>query len=170
MPRLSLRPALWIVMAALGATLTLPASAQWKWRDKGGQIQYSDRPPPAGTADAEILQRPDVTAKKATAAAPPASGASAPLLVPKTGADPELEAKKKKAEQEEAAKKKAEDDRIALAKTDNCSRARGQLRALTDGQRMYRMNDKGEREVMDDNARATEEKRTREVIASDCKQ
>ena len=98
MPLLSLRPALWIVIAALGATLSPSASAQWKWRDKSGQIQYSDRPPPADTADAEILQRPEVTARKATAAAQPASGASAPLLVPKAaGADPELEAKTKKA-------------------------------------------------------------------------
>lgn len=164
---LSLRPALWVLMLALGAALSLPASAQWKWRDKAGQTQYSDLPPPAGTPDADILQRPLPTAAPRPVAA--ASGAaSAPLLVPKSG-DPELEARRKKAEQEEAARKKVEDDRIAVAKVDNCARAKVQLKAIDDGQRMSRINAKGEREYLDDKGRAEEAQRSRNVIAADCK-
>ena len=34
------------------------AQTQWKWRDAQGRVQYSDRPPPAGTADKDILARP----------------------------------------------------------------------------------------------------------------
>ena len=37
------------------ACIALPAEAQWKWRDKGGHVQYSDLPPPAGTPDQDIL-------------------------------------------------------------------------------------------------------------------
>lgn len=158
------RPVLWMLLWALGSTLSLPADAQWKWRDKGGQMQYSDLPPPYGTPDADILQRPAPVAARPAASA----AASAPLLSPKLG-DPELEAKRKKAEQDEAAKKKAEDDRIAVAKVDNCARARVQLKALDDGQRMSRLNAKGEREYLDDKGRAEEAQRARNVISADCK-
>ena len=169
MPLLSLRPALWVLLLALGVALSLPAAAQWKWRDKAGQTQYSDLPPPSGTPDADILQRPSATAAPRAVAPNASAASSAPLLVPKTGSDPELEAKRKKAEQDEATKKKAEDDRIAVAKVDNCARAKVQLKALDDGQRMSRINAKGEREYLDDKGRAEEAQRSRSVIAADCK-
>ena len=156
-----------VVVALLAAAITLPAQAQWKWRDKSGQMQYSDMPPPNGTPDADILQRPAPSAPRAAAAS--ASGAaSAPLLVPKTG-DPELEARRKKAEQDDAARKKAEDERLAMAKVDNCARAKVQLKAIDDGQRLSRLNANGEREFLDDKGRAEESQRARNVIASDCK-
>jgi hypothetical protein len=156
--------------AVLGALLAVPAQAQWKWRDKNGQTQYSDLPPPAGIADSDILQRPNPTQRLAPAGAMPASGAAsgAPALAPK-GNDPELEAKRRKAEQEVAAKKKAEDEKVAIAKADNCLRAKAQMRTLDSGVRIARTNDKGEREFMDDSARAAEGKRTQDIIASDCK-
>ena len=157
--------------AVLGALLAAPAQAQWKWRDKGGQVQYSDLPPPAGIADSDILQRPNGTQqRRAPVAAPtPASAASgAPALAPK-GTDPELEAKRQKAEQDEAAKKKAEADKLAAARADNCTRAKAQLRTLDSGVRIARANDKGEREFLDDAARAEEAKRARDIMASDCK-
>ena len=156
--------------AVLGALLAVPAQAQWKWRDKNGQTQYSDLPPPAGVAESDILQRPNATQRAAPAAAVAASGAAsgAPALAPK-GSDPELEAKRRKAEQEVAAKKKAEDEKLAIAKGDNCLRAKAQMRTLDSGIRIARTNDKGEREFMDDAARAAEAKRTQDIIASDCK-
>lgn len=169
MPRLSPRPGGWALLLALGVAVSLPAAAQWKWKDKAGQTQYSDLPPPPGTPEADILQRPAPTTVRPQAAPASATpGASAPLLTPKSG-DPELEAKKKKTEQEEAARKKAEDDRIAVAKLDNCARARVQLKAIDDGQRISRINAKGEREYLDDKGRAEEAQRARSVIAADCK-
>ena len=169
MPKLNARPALWVLMVALAAAVSLPASAQWKWRDKAGQTQYSDLPPPSGTPEADILQRPAPAAAPRAAAPSAAATASAPLLVPKTGGDPELEAKRKKTEQDEAAKKRAEDDRVAVARVDNCARAKVQLKALEDGQRLSRINAKGEREYLDDKGRAEEAQRSRNVIAADCK-
>ncbi len=41
--------------------------------------------------------------------------------------------------------------------------------ALDSGIRIARVNDKGEREIMDDSARAAEAKRTQGLIASECK-
>lgn len=157
-----------VFAALLGAAAALPAAAQWKWRDKGGQIQYSDLPPPAGVSDGDILQRPGSAQRRmaaAQAAASAASGAaSGPRLV-----DPELEAKRRQGEQEKDAKLKAEQDKIAAARADNCTRAKSYMRTLDDGMRISRVNDKGEREILDDKARAEEARRTREVIASDCK-
>ena len=161
-----------VLAALLGTTLALPASAQWKWRDKNG-VQYSDLPPPAGVAEADILQRPaaatrrGITPVAAASAAPAASGALAPKTV-----DSELEARRKKTEEENNAKKKAEEKaeetRVAAAKADNCSRAQAQLRTLDSGVRLAQMNEKGERIVMDDTARASESKRARDMIAQTC--
>jgi len=163
MPRLSVV----VLSALLGAVIALPAAAQWKWRDKGGQIQYSDLPPPPGISDQDILQRPG-TAQRRAAVAPPvaASAASAPAA---KMIEPELEAKRRKAEQEQAAKTKAEEDKVAAQRADNCARAKAYLRQLDDGLRISRVNDKGEREVLDDKQRAGETQRARDIIASDCK-
>lgn len=163
-----------LLAALLGLTLAGPASAQWKWRDKAGHTQYSDLPPPPGTPEANILQRPrgaNATAPRApaaTAAPAPAAASAAPLAAARAS-DPELEARRKKAEQEVADKKKAEEDRIAAARAENCSRAREALRTLDSGMRMARVNEKGERIILDDTARAAETKRAQGTVATDCK-
>ena len=157
--------------AVLGLTLALPAAAQWKWRDKAGQTQYSDLPPPPGVAESAILQRPAAAtpSRRAAPVAAPASAASAAPLAAARASDPELEARRTKAEQDVADKKKAEEAKTAAARAENCARAKAQLRTLDSGQRMARTNEKGEREILDDLARAAEAKRTREVMASECK-
>ncbi len=153
-------------IALAGAAFALPAAAQWKWRGANGQIQYSDLPPPPGVAEKDILQRP--TAATLRAAAPAAAPAASVASQPAASIDPELEAKRKKAEQEAAAKAKEEEQRIAAAKADNCNRAREQLRTLESGIRIARVNDKGEREVLDDKMRADEVKRARDVAGANC--
>jgi hypothetical protein len=171
MPTLTAMPrtTLLLLAALLGCLLALPAHAQWKWRDKSGLIQYSDLAPPPGIAEADILQRPNVATVRAPLAPLPASGAaSSPPIALKT-TDPELEAKRKKAEADKAAQTRADDENRAQAKLDNCSRAKAYMRSLDDGLRIARTNDKGEREILDDKARAEESRRTREVMASDCK-
>ena len=163
-----------VLAALLGTTLAVPASAQWKWRDKNG-VQYSDLPPPPGVAEADILQRPAAASRKGitpVAAAPAASAASGTQgLAPRT-VDSELEAKRKKTEEEANTKKKAEEKaeetRVAAAKADNCTRAQTQLRTLDSGVRLAQMNEKGERIVMDDTARASETKRARDMITQNC--
>jgi len=154
-----------VLSALIGATLASPAMAQWKWRDKGGQVQYSDLPPPSGVAEQDILQRPS-GGQRHMPPLPAASAASA--ITPRT-VDPELEAKRKKAEQDESAKKKAQDDKVAASRAESCQRAKSYLRTLDDGIRITRTKPNGEREFLDDKQRAEEVQRTRGVIASDCK-
>ncbi len=165
-----------VVGAVMAAMLALPAEAQWKWRDKGGRVQYGDLPPPASVSEQDILQKPTgaqrqvapVARPVAVAASPAASAASGAALAPKT-VEPELEAKRRKVEEEKVAKDKAEDQRLAAARADNCVRAKAQLRTIDDGIRIARTNANGEREILDDKGRADERKRTTDIMASDCK-
>ena len=169
MPRLTLV----LMFALLAAGLSGHASAQWKWRDKAGVVQYSDLPPPAGIAEKDILQRPGAGQRKAAVPAAPASAASAAAAAPAAalprGVEPELEAKRRKVEQDQAAKTKAEDDKLVAARADNCIRAKAYERTLDEGSRITRTDAKGEREFLDDKTRADESRRTKAIITSDCK-
>lgn len=164
--------------AALGTAtafllLALPdaALAQWKWRDANGVTQYTDRPPPPGTPDNQILSRPAASrAPKIVSTSPSAASApDAKASAPARAGDPELEAKRKKAEEQKAAERKAEEEKQAKVRGENCERARGYERSLQSGQRIARTNEKGEREVLDDNSRSEEMQRTREAIDSNCR-
>lgn len=159
-----------LLVLALAAS---PAQAgmQWKWRDANGATQYSDRPPPPGTPDSAILARPSASTRQVRVVEA-ASGASgvAPGAAPAATKtiDPELEARRKKAEEERVARQKADEDKQAKVRADNCERARGYERSLKDGMRIARTNDKGEREILDDRARNEELQRTQETIQSNC--
>ena len=150
--------------------LSAPAEAQWKWRDGRGQIHISDIPPPRDVPDKDVLQRPEVAVRKP--APPPVVAASAPAAAvapAKAPVDAELEERKRKAEQDQAARAKADEQRAAAVRKDNCQRAREQLATLDSGQRIARIKADGEREILDDEARAKETRRAREAIASECR-
>jgi hypothetical protein len=163
-------------LACLGlATLAFlliasPAEAQWKWRDSRGQIHISDIPPPRDVADKDVLQRPEVAVRRpAPAPAPAASAAVAGTAPAKAAVDPELEERRKRAEQEQAARSEADRQKAAAVRKDNCQRAREQLATLDSGQRIARIKADGEREILDDDARAREAKRARDVMATECR-
>lgn len=164
----------WVAGLALFGAVA--AQAQWQWVEKDGRKVYSDRPPPSDVLEKNILKRPGgvkaaQSAAVAGAADPaPATAASAPAgNLPKLSTvDKELEEKKKKAADAETAKRKADEEHVAKAKSDNCSRAKQAKATLDSGVRIARTNAKGEREVMEDPARAEEAKRIQGVIASDC--
>lgn len=170
------RPVIALVAALAATLLALPAEAQWKWKDKTGHVQYSDLPPPLGTPEQDILGKPGSQKSRVSVIqTTPASGvpvaaasAAASGLVPRT-VEPELEARRKKADADVAAKVKAEEAKVAAARADNCTRAKSQLATLDSGIRLARANEKGEREILDDRQRADETKRARDAIATDCK-
>jgi Tfp pilus assembly protein FimT len=162
------------VLAALLA-LALPAQAQWKWRDANGRLTVSDLPPPRGTPDKDILQRPEpvvlrppAAAASAASAADAAAAPAAPVS-PAAVRDPELQARRQAAEQQKAAQDKAAADRVTAQRAENCQRARSHLAALESGQRIARHNAQGEQEILDDRGRAEETRAARAVIASDCR-
>ncbi len=169
-------------LTLLALTLTLAAGlghaqAIWKWKDKDGRIQISDRAPPNDVPARDILSQPPGASSKAGSATPAAAGdvgkpAAAPAAPAASGVDSALEKKRKqdaadKASQQAAAQA-ADKARVAATKAENCSRARGHMAALESGQRMSRMNANGEREFLDDAARAAESARTRQLMDSNC--
>jgi Domain of unknown function (DUF4124) len=152
------------------------AFAQWQWLDKDGNRVFSDRAPPSDVPDKNILRQPSprrsanvpapaITQPEPTGAQPQAAAGA---LKP-SGLDKEMQDKKKQAADAEAAKRKAEDERIATAKAENCTRARQTMSGISSGVRMARTNEKGEREFMDEAARAEEARRTQSIIDQDCK-
>ncbi|WP_367846300.1 DUF4124 domain-containing protein [Rhodoferax sp. WC2427] len=157
-----------LLVIALGCAWSLGALAQWQWMDNSGRKVFSDRGPPPDIPAKNILRQPGGAAKAAPVPAPaaPASAASAPKV---SGVDKALEEKKKQAEATEAAQRKAEVDKNAAAQAENCTRAKQSKANFDSGVRIARTNDKGEREILDDAARASELKRLQDVISADCK-
>ncbi len=158
------------IFLLLASLVSMAASAQWQWVDKDGRKVFSDRAPPADVLEKHILKRPGNNATRAdtpapVAAAAPQTPASAPSL---SGVDKELAAKKKKADEAQAAQRKAAQEKIVKARIENCARAKQAKANFDSGVRISRINEKGEREVLDDAARATELKRIQSIVDADC--
>jgi hypothetical protein len=167
-----------LLLAVASAGFALTAFAQWQWLDKDGRRVFSDRSPPAEVQDKDILKRPPGSLKPillpaasddASAAVPDKPAGAKPGLPKLSGKDADLETRKKKADDEVAARKKTEDDKLAKSRADNCERAKTAMATLQSGVRMSSINAQGEREVFDDVRRASEIKRTQDVIDSSCK-
>ncbi len=168
LPSITGKRAAWpLALGLLWALAPAPADAQWVWRDKDGQVNASDRPPPRDIAAKDIITRPTPEPRRSAAPLIAASGAAA--SAPASALERELQARKRAAEQEQAAKARADDERTAAVRADNCRSARSQMSALESGQRITRINDKGEREVLDDRGLADEQRRTRDAISANCR-
>lgn len=160
--------------------LPFGATAQWAWTDEEGRTVFSDRAPAISVPDKRIFKRPGpaklssnqdapanmgadaANAKMATPAQPAASNPQA------AGLDKELAERKKKTEQAQVEQRKLDEERISKLKADNCERARQAQKTLDSGARIARTNAQGEREILDDAARADEAKRIQSIVASDC--
>ena len=152
--------------------LSTSALAQWQWVDGTGRKVFSDTAPPASIPDKNVLKKPGMgmappaAAQPALAAAAPATTTPAAPQIP--ARDAELEAKKKQAEHADDARKQAELERVTKARAENCERARKAKITMDSGVRMATTNAKGEREIMDDKAKAAEAHRMDGIIRSDC--
>lgn len=165
---------------AAACFMSVAASAQWQWVDKDGRKVFSDRAPPADVLEKNIVKRPGVRAtpeppgnkvlqsnQTGSSAVAPTTPTAANVPQP-SGVDKGLAEKKKQAEQAEIAKKKADEEKQLQTKQENCSRAKQAKATYDSGMRMAKTNEKGEREILDDAARAVESKRIQSVIDSDC--
>lgn len=161
------------VAAALVAVYAVPASAQWAWRDESGRTVYSDRPPPASVKTDQILRQPSAQSFGApsvqNAAAPEGKGdARDAPKGPKTLAEREQEFRKRMQENADAEKKQADEQARNEQRSAECDRMRGYLKALEDGQRVARTDAQGNREFLDDAARAKEVARVRDGLSRNC--
>jgi hypothetical protein len=128
-------------------------AALYKWTDASGRVVYSDQPPP-GNVKSEVLKGPP----------PPAN----PNAV-KDLANKELEYRQRQLDKAEASAKAEKDTAAAKARADNCTQVKGEMQQLAQGGlSFYRMNEKGERVVMDDASRRAERERLGKWMRENC--
>ncbi len=143
-------------LIALGALLitTLPAHAEiYKWVDKDGSVKYTDTPPPNGAKTLSTIKK-KATNPVTTPVAAPGGVLANPAQTQAIGADgtaSEQELAKKKREIDEVEKKnKAEKEAQAKQKQLNCTAAKSNYQSYSQGGRIYKTNEKGERIYLGD--------------------
>jgi len=141
-----------VALACLAAPL---ASAElYKYVDKDGKTIYSDQPPI--NVDSRQLNIPS------TAIATPASPAKSAL-------DRDKDLQKGRDEARERAKKSEQAAKQSQAQEQACTTARENLRVYTDGGRVTRYDDKGERVFMDDQEIEAARVRSKREMDEACK-
>lgn len=143
-----LPPAVTFLSALVALTLAAvaaPAQAQIKCWSEGGRRVCGDTPPPG--AKVTTLRAPAEPANPPAAADPASKDAR---KGPMTPAEREQDYRKRQLEAKKAADKAAAEQKDAAAKKENCERAREALRTLESGQRIMRVDAKGERYFLDD--------------------
>ena len=145
-------------LPALAAVLLLAASvgvdaALYKWTDANGRIVYSDQPPP-GNAKVETLSGPP----------PPANPNAVKEMVNK-----DAELKKLQLDRADTAKKGEKEAVEARRVQENCVRVRDQIRQLAATQEvLVRINEKGERVVVDPETRLRERENLEKWVVQNC--
>ena len=153
---------------AAGAALLMAATvshAQFVWVDAKGTKQFSDRPPPPGTPQKNILKGP-----KIATATDPAAVATTPSAAPKEAppsiAEREADYRKRKTEQADTDKRAGIDAENARNKSIACASARDNKAALEGGKRIRDSN--AERSWLDDKQIAERKGAAQKVIDEHC--
>ena len=127
-------PALAALAFAMMAACPVASAAMYKWVDANGRVVYSDQPP-LGNVKSELV------------------GAAAPSANPdalKELANKDFELKKRQTDRQEDAKKSEKSRADAQKLASLCLQARSQAAGLRRAEvAMFRLNEKGERVVMD---------------------
>jgi len=170
-PRLPNRPARFL-FAVAGLLLAAPVLAgTWQWRDASGRMVYSDQPPPSSVPASRILRAPTPAQGAGAQAAPLAAAAAATGPgdpAPRSWVEKEQASRKRAVEREEAERKQGAEREQAARNAHACEEARTALRTLESGLRMSYVDDKGERQVLDDVERARRAETARQEIARNC--
>jgi Domain of unknown function (DUF4124) len=142
---------IFIAQTAVLFALPLTASADiYQWKDAEGKTQYSDQPPSdrparlikAGVSSQTVAENSDIKTDEKAA-----------KKEPKSLAEKDQESRKRKIDAEKIEKEAAAKDSEKKA---SCTQARDQMKTLEEGGRIYKRDEKGEKNYLDDNALAKE--------------
>lgn len=148
-----------VTLPVLATALLLAASvaadaALYKWTDASGRVVYSDQPP-TGNVKVETLSGPP----------PPANPNAVKEMVNK-----DAELKKLQLDRADGAKKGEREAVDARRVQENCVRVRDQIRQLGATQEvLVRINEKGERVVVDAQTRQRERENLEKWVAQNCR-
>ena len=149
-----------ILITCLLLTLPMLASAEiYKWKDKDGKTRYSDTPPPSNVQQ-ESLYGKKIPKPKTAAPLAPVDGNITEQLNRQKSPD-DAQKSDKPLTKDEAAAKRSQDaerqkkeDEVKAAelkkKQENCKAAQANSKTYSDGGRIIRTNEAGEREYLDD--------------------
>jgi hypothetical protein len=143
-----------LLLAPLLVGTMATAQNLYKSVDDNGRVTYSDQPPLGKVKSQEVVK----IVGSANA------GAARQVM------DQDAQFKKR---QDDADKKQAEaakKEQFEAIRQDSCARARGELRALRENTPVARMDESGERVVLDEGAREAEGKRLETFIEESCAQ
>ena len=132
----------------------------YKWVDSKGEVHYGDQPPPSNKTQKLNVDTP-------ASNAPPAGESKASPA--KSMNDKEVEFRKRRIEAAEAQKKQDKETAESKQKQENCTNARGTLRALQEGGRLVKYDEKGERVYLDDAARKQSLEKAQKEVEAWCK-
>lgn len=161
----------WIFIGLAAVAVGTAHAQAYKWVDKNGHVEYGDRPP-AGvkvTPLKNIAPPPAPTAAPAGPAASAKGDAKNAKKGPLTPAQQELQFRRRMKAAQDAAAKADRERKAAEQKKENCENARQTLRTLQSGQRIARMDSKGERYFISDQQRAQDTARARTAVSQWCK-
>jgi hypothetical protein len=170
-----------LLLAAVSAaalTCSMPADAQWAWRDAAGKMVYSDQPPPKSIPAKDVVRQPAAPAVSRQGAAVPAQGGELPSAEAKTSparagapsvAERDIESRRRQQQLAESEKNAADAEARRVQEAENCERLRAYQRALEGGHRIARINAAGEKEILGDATRTAEIERTRAQIEQRCR-
>jgi hypothetical protein len=130
------------------------AAGLYKWVDENGKVVYSDTPPPANAKESKSI----------SAAAPPADMNATKALNSRRD-----QLQKSRDADAEQAKKDAEAAKVQAENQANCSQWKGELIALDRGTVGARINEKGERVLLDDKELARRKADLNRWIGDSCK-
>lgn len=160
------------LLLALMMFITAPLLSHaeiYKWKDKDGSTRYTDTPPPSNVKQEAIGgKKKPVTPTGKEALAPvenvqkTSPAMKDPPRVSPNAADEAAAERQRNAEAEK--RNKQEKEAEAKRKAENCKAAKANYETYTQGGRVYKMNEKGEREYMGDNdLQAGKEQAQREI-------
>jgi hypothetical protein len=140
-----------IIVLALACMVAPPAVADlYKYVDKDGRTVYSDQPPP------------NVDSKQMHIS--PGGGSTSKSYVAR---DKELD--KGRAAEKDKEKKKEVAEQNAKLDQERCAQAKLAYQTYTDAGRLFKYNDKGEREMLDDDQIEAERAKAKQQMDEACK-
>ncbi|HSH54017.1 MAG TPA: DUF4124 domain-containing protein [Methylotenera sp.] len=148
-----------ILLLCLVMLPTLANAEIYKWKDKDGKVRYSDVPPPSNVKQEALYGKKIPRPTGQPPLAPVEGDATAAInrekAAVKDAADKapvsKEDAAAKRAKDAEQQKKEDETKQAELKlKQENCKTAQASLKAYSDGGRLVKANEKGEREYLGD--------------------
>lgn len=156
----------WSGVAVLPILLGLalaPAAADegtiYKWRDKEGNVHYTDCPPPPGCANETVAAEPAPSEQQIR---------QARERLDRLLAEQEQSAAGREQERLERERRQVAAMQVAVARKRACIAAQQNLHALLMNRPVYSINEQGEREFLDDAAHKAEIEHQRQLVRDNC--